>query len=74
MDSVAIVWRSSFWNKRKRLGEEYYDRIITFSCSGLSIISPMREPGEVDSFEFSWLSMKNSTWWLPGNGVRTVVV
>ncbi len=46
--------------------------IFTLSCSELSITVSINEPGEVDCFEFLWLSIKNSTG-LPGDGVRAVV-
>ncbi len=51
-------WIKLFWN-------------FTFSCSGFSVISPIYEPGEVDRFDFCWLSIKNSTG-LPGDGVRAI--
>ena len=50
---------------------------LTFSLSEFWLILSINDkPGETDRFEFDWVSIKNSTRWLPvpGDGVRFVFV
>lgn len=73
-DLGNVVMSSSYERKRGKNEKNNRDEIGTFSCSGLSIISAIPEPGESERLGFGWLlSIKNSTR-LPGEGVRGIAV